>query len=163
MKFFCAILDFWMGGVFGYCGVIGYREPVLDSLWQKWGFHARLVANAVLLIWLASKNLEGARSPPEPLPSSPPASPARLGSLPTFSGLYPMSEHNNASGLHSLSPPVRSLLLIQQNSIHAAAHRFWTGSTIKITPPLPLLSQHSFFLSSGMWIVDPSLSLPRFI
>lgn len=53
-----------MGGGFGYCGVIGYREPVLDSLWQKWGFHARLVANAVLLIWLASKNLEGARTPP---------------------------------------------------------------------------------------------------
>lgn len=58
------------------------------SRWQKWGFHARLVANAVLLIWPASKG------PGRRLES--PSLPAEFGSLPFF-GPPHMSECNNAA------------------------------------------------------------------
>lgn len=132
-------------------GVIVYRGPVLASLWQKWGFHARLGANAVLLIWAASKDLEGAGSPPAPPPSSGPArkSPHLFGPLLTF-------ERNHAGALRgrvSSTPPPQS------SSAHSATlwASFWSSSMIKIAPSSSL---HSYFHSSGMWIVDPSLSTP---
>lgn len=61
-------------------GGVVYRGPALAGLWQKWGFHARLVANAVLLIWPASKE-PGAHQRLLPHQLTPPA---RLGSLPSF-------------------------------------------------------------------------------
>ena len=65
-------------------GAAAYRGPGLAGLWQKWGFHARLGANAVLLIWPASK---GPGRSPEPTSASSPhrlTPPAQLGSLPSF-------------------------------------------------------------------------------
>ncbi len=110
-------------------GLAAYRGPTLAGLWQKWGFHARLVANAVLLIWPASKgpgrslDPTSASSPTD----SPLAPPARLGSLPSFwasthvwmqqccSPPVPASSSFNA-----LPSPLHSPLLIQQYFEHVA-------------------------------------------
>lgn len=143
-------------------GVTGYRGPALASLWQKWGFHARLVVNAVLLIWPASKG--PGRSPEPTSTSSPTASPlappARLGSLPSFwasahvwmqqycrppvrasSSLHPLPFNPLPSRLHSHSP-----------TLWTCGSSFWSRSMIKIISPLPPFTPT--FLFSFIWYVN---------
>lgn len=118
-------------------GMTGCRGPVVASLWQKWGFHARLGANAVLLIWPASKGLEGTRSPPAP-PLFPlwftPAPPALLGSFPSCLGPPCTSKRNNAAAsLCRPHPPCIQPLL---------------------TPCHPLFTLLSLFSNTlNMWII----------
>lgn len=156
-------------------GMTGCRGPVVASLWQKWGFHARLGANAVLLIWLASKGLEGTRSPPAP-PLSPlwltPAPPALLGSFPSCLGPPCTSKRNNAaaSPCRPHPPCIQPLLtpchpLFTLLSLFSNTLNMWIIILEQFhdqnTPP-PLSPYSSYFHSSGMWIADPSLSLSLF-
>lgn len=154
-------------------GMTGCRGPVVASLWQKWGFHARLGANAVLLIWPASKGLEGTRSPPAP-PLFPlwltPAPPALLGSFPSCLGPPCTSKRNNAAASPCrphppciqplLTPchPLFTLLSLFSNTLNMwiiILEQFHDQNT---PPPFPLLFLFSFIWYVNCWPVSVSLS-----
>ena len=137
-------------------GAAAYRGPGLAGLWQKWGFHARLGANAVLLIWPASK---GPGRSPEPTSASSPhrlTPPAQLGSLPSFRA----STRLNATMLRpssSFNPLPHSP---RSATLWTCGSSFKSHSMINIIPPpthpLPA-TQHPFappFLISFIWYMN---------